>query len=256
MHEALLETLYEDFQLGKQTDGGAFKADEWALALEAESSCRNKWTWFKEAWKNWKILAGMSGFGWDEQEELFKADKSVWNGLAKVTYKNIRWHKNNVLHFRNILGEVLDGAQATGQGALSPIRKLVLPFNVQTSSRSQSDRNESDNEDNIKRPRTMKKIDIGQAVASMVDELRRSREAKQDKTTIQETAIDVLYRDYEAGLGIDAFVDAINVLESESKARIFTRLNADEKRDRWLEVAIGTELLPQQEEEVSLDSLA
>ncbi|KAJ8103700.1 hypothetical protein POJ06DRAFT_272386 [Lipomyces tetrasporus] len=183
----------------------------------------------------------MSGFGWDEQEELFQADKNVWNGLAK-TYKNIRCHKNNVLHFRDILGEVLDGAQATGQGALSVYSNSPAVPNIDpaqansqvsptiqraTSSRYQSDRNESDDEDE-KRPRKKQKVDIGQAVASMVSELRRSH--------------------------TEAFVDAINVLESESKARIFTRLKSDEKRDRWLEVAIGTELLPQhQEEKVSLD---
>ncbi|KAK9351154.1 hypothetical protein V1505DRAFT_356395 [Lipomyces doorenjongii] len=78
----------------------------------------------------------------------------------------------------------------------------------------------------------------------MVDELRRSREAKQYQKTVQETAIDILYRDYETRLDTDAFVEAINVLESESKARIFTRLKADEKRDRWFEVAIGTEVFP------------
>ncbi|KAK9365300.1 hypothetical protein V1509DRAFT_676245 [Lipomyces kononenkoae] len=226
MHEALLETLYEHFQLGNQTDGGGFKADVWALALEAvrrvytgdgvveESSCRNKWTWFKEAWKNWKILARMT--------------------RALSVYSNRPAVPN------------IDPALADSQ--VSPT------IQRSTYSRSQSDRNESDNEDE-KRPRKKQKVDIGQAVASKVDELRRSREAKQDKKTVQETAIDLLYRDYETRLDTDAFVDAINVLESESKARIFTRLKADEKRDRWLEVAIGTELLPQhQDEKLSLDS--
>jgi hypothetical protein len=64
MHEALLEKLYEHFQLGKHTDGGGFKADTWTQAVEAvrrvyqgdsaieETSCHNKWTWFKDTWKN------------------------------------------------------------------------------------------------------------------------------------------------------------------------------------------------------------
>ncbi|KAK9334838.1 hypothetical protein V1521DRAFT_441688 [Lipomyces starkeyi] len=83
----------------------------------------------------------------------------------------------------------------------------------------------------------------------MVEELRRSREAKQYQKTVQETAVDILYRDYETRLDTGAFVEAVNVLESESKARIFTRLKADEKRDRWLEVAIGTEIFSQYQAE-------
>jgi hypothetical protein len=130
-------------------------------------------------------------------------------------------------------------------------------FISQDSSQSQSltpsilsksrSRNESDNEDDTKRQRKKEKIDLGQAITNMADELRRSREAKQefrDQKIVQEKAIDILYKDYENRLDNDAFVEAINVLESESKARIFTRLKADEKRDRWLEVAISTELLP------------
>jgi putative salt-induced outer membrane protein YdiY len=96
MQEALIETLYEQFRIGKGTDGGGFKAEAWTLALEAvrkahrgnsiieEVACRNKWTWFKDTWKNWKLLGGMSGFGWDEEEELYKADKGVWDGLTMV----------------------------------------------------------------------------------------------------------------------------------------------------------------------------
>jgi hypothetical protein len=60
----------------------------------------------------------MSGFGWDEEAELYKADPSVWDNLA-ATYKNIKWHKNNVLYHRDILSTILDGQQATGTGAYS-----------------------------------------------------------------------------------------------------------------------------------------
>ncbi|KAK9492809.1 hypothetical protein V1508DRAFT_439484 [Lipomyces doorenjongii] len=188
MHEALLEKLYEHFRLGKQTDGGGFKADAWTQAVEAET------------WNNWKIWAGTSGFGWDEEEELFKADKDL---------KNIRWHKNNVLHFRDMLREILHGAQATGQRALSVYSNSPATPNTDP------------------------------ALAET-----RGHSSQSQSKMVQETAIDILYRDYETRLDADAFVKAINVLESESKARIFTRLKADEKRDRRLEVAIGTEVFP------------
>jgi Myb/SANT-like DNA-binding protein len=97
MHEALLESLLTQFQAGKATDGGGFKAEAWAVVLDAirratrpnngvaeELACRNKWAWFKETWKNYKILEGMSGFGWDDESELFKADIEVWEGVSKV----------------------------------------------------------------------------------------------------------------------------------------------------------------------------
>ncbi|KAK9237062.1 hypothetical protein V1525DRAFT_443235 [Lipomyces kononenkoae] len=69
---------------------------------------RNKWAWFNETWMNRRILAGISGFRWDEEEELFNADKAK-HQMAK----------NSVFRFREVLRQVLDGAQATGQGALS-----------------------------------------------------------------------------------------------------------------------------------------
>src|SRR5271167_4521260 len=97
MHEALLESLLDQFQAGKATDGGGFKAEAWTVVLDAvrratrpnsgvveELACRNKWAWFKETWKNYKILEEMSGFGWDEESELFKADVEVWEGISKV----------------------------------------------------------------------------------------------------------------------------------------------------------------------------
>jgi hypothetical protein len=78
----------------------------------------------------------------------------------------------------------------------------------------------------------------------MVEELRRDRQIKQEQKTIQAQAVDIMYRDYEDRLDDEAFVQAIRVLESESKLRIFTSLRAGTKRDRWLEVEISTELLP------------
>ena len=98
MLQALLEALYAQFQVGKATDGGGFKTEAWSAVVEAvrnvlpqdtrveELTCRNKWTWYKDTWKNFKILEGMSGFGWDEEAELFRADNEVWNGVAKVYY--------------------------------------------------------------------------------------------------------------------------------------------------------------------------
>ena len=96
MLKALLEALLTQFQAGKATDGGGFKTEAWAFTLEAvqrvacgkglikELACCNKQAQFKETQKNFKILEGMSGFGWDNETELFVADNEVWDGIAKV----------------------------------------------------------------------------------------------------------------------------------------------------------------------------
>ena len=60
----------------------------------------------------------------------------------------------------------------------------------------------------------------------------------------QEMAVALLYSDYEARLDIDSFVEAINLIENESKATIFTSMRPGDKRDRWLELQIGTVLEP------------
>jgi hypothetical protein len=63
----------------------AWKGD----GMVTEESCHNKWQWFKDHWKLWRILAGISGFGWDKKQEMYKADKEVWDNLAK-SYWNIK----------------------------------------------------------------------------------------------------------------------------------------------------------------------
>jgi hypothetical protein len=173
-----------------------------------------------------------------------------------------------------MLSDILDGAQATGNDAFSALTdifdlskvdpKLVstshtspisqVPHQSQTpsiwskTSRTRS-RNESDIEDeqSSKKQRKKEKIDIGQAITYMVDELRKSREAKQwlkEQKTIQEKAIEILYKDYEDRLTDEGFVVAINTLEADTKAHVFTMLKEGEKRDRWLEIAAVVELLP------------
>jgi Myb/SANT-like DNA-binding protein len=34
---------------------------------------KNQWTDIKEKWKHWCPLADMSGFGWNEEKELYEA---------------------------------------------------------------------------------------------------------------------------------------------------------------------------------------
>lgn len=75
MIEQLMETLLKGKESGKDTDGSGFKKEFWSevviavntawdgLGRVSETTCRNKWTAFKDHWKNWNLLARMSGFG-------------------------------------------------------------------------------------------------------------------------------------------------------------------------------------------------
>lgn len=59
-----------------------------------------------------------------------------------------------------------------------------------------------------------------------------------------EQAIILLYSAYETRLDLDSFVKAVDLLENESKASVFLVLKPGDKRDRWLELHVGTELEP------------
>jgi hypothetical protein len=88
MIEALVECIYGVWKDGRATDNG-FKKEAWMEASNAVQrvyqglltieweKCKNKWTDLKEKWKHWLILSEMSGFGWDEEKERYKAHDYV-----------------------------------------------------------------------------------------------------------------------------------------------------------------------------------
>jgi hypothetical protein len=81
--------------------------------------CKNKWgSDIKEKWKHWVMLSEMSGFGWHDEKELYKADDDVWERLNKA-HPCIIWHKTHIMYYREELSKILYEAQATGSGALS-----------------------------------------------------------------------------------------------------------------------------------------
>jgi hypothetical protein len=88
------------------------------------------------------------------------------------------------------------------------------------------------------------KVNLGVAISNMTTELRLTRESKEEPMkTPQEKAIELLYKEYQDRLTDIDFVEAITLLESESKARIFVALRGGDIRDKWLEKNTSTELL-------------
>jgi hypothetical protein len=237
MAEQLLETLETAQKAGKDTDSGGFKPEVWVEVttnvnkawkgdgMVTEESCRNKWQWFKDHRKLWKILAGMSGFGWDEEQELYKADKEVWDNLAK-SYRNIKWYKNNVLHWRDILSDILDHAQATGAGAFATQQdelataieddtynnidpslialdnattthapapqpqglqtQLVVHSNTPRLSYSKSKSRLRSNSDDDGLKKPRKKVELAQAIVTLAESIERDRERKERRDALKE----------------------------------------------------------------------
>lgn len=75
-------------------------------------------------------------------------------------------------------------------------------------------------------------------------EAREARQLRQEQTmTTQEKAIDILYRDYKDRLTDADFLDAVVLVETENKARVFIALREGD-RDRWLQKNISAELYP------------
>jgi len=108
----------------------------------------------------------------------------------------------------------------------------------------------SDDEPEPSRKRQRRKgddrVDLGQAIAGMAKELRLSRESNRELAgTPQERAMELLNKEYDDRLDDEAFLEAVDLFESDAKARAFITLKPGHRRDRWLEIAISKELLPQ-----------
>ncbi|MCJ1465730.1 hypothetical protein MMC07_004349 [Pseudocyphellaria aurata] len=232
----------------------------------------------KLLFKEWKALAKQSEFCWNEQTELYEAGDYVWENYLKVialhqidiphtnnsqTHKYARWHQNNPLHNRDLLHHLFLDSLATDDGDVSMVGPVtnesgamdpalydaVLNSHRQQRKPSKRKSGTSDHHDNNGTATSaMRAVSMVDGIAAlMTEELskrRKTRQPDQPQSTKQEMAIALLYSDYETRLGTEGFVEAINLIENESKAMIFTSLRAGDKRDRWLERQIGTEIWP------------
>ena len=132
-------------------------------------------------------------------------------------------------------------------------------LNSQYQSKSQKRKRVSSNASEDKEliaPKSKKPIASSskQPVASSSKKPRSSGEAPsqfQDELAIRqktlsktEQAISLLYADYEIRLDLDSFVNAMNLVGDEHKASMFLIMKPGDKRDRWLELQLDTELIP------------
>jgi hypothetical protein len=235
----------------------------------------------KEKWKHWVLLSEMSGFGWNEEIEKYEAYEYVWDNLNKA-HPRITWHKTHVMYCREMLSETLHESQATGKGALSgcgpregPLKGCVVidprltdldsevttpsvrsspflqmrlkpPYN-RSKKRARVDMSDEEEEEvsASKRPTVKKdkdKVDVGSAISSLSEELKRSREMKESYKSVPQQAIHLLEVTYGERLGLMEFIQGCTFFKDEGNAGIFLAIENAEKRDRWLEINLGVEL--------------
>jgi hypothetical protein len=279
MVEALIEWLYGVFKDGKAADSG-FKKEAFTGAAAAVEKvctsgtspswdkCKNKWGDFKEKWKHWLVLSEMSGFGWNEEKEKYEAYDYVWENLNKSNPRII-WHKTHIMPHRDLLSEILHEAQATGKAAVSSndldgstvlIDPRLLTEDAATRSPSISSTSTSkpkpaynrskkrvkadisDDEDQGTRAPPAKKVDLGYAISGLKEEMALGRKMREERKSDQEKAVQLLEKAYGNRLNTMVFIAACTFFEDEHKARSFLAITNVERRDRWLEINLNTEL--------------
>lgn len=75
---------------GKLSDGG-YKSSVWTAIAESiedplknDKVCRTRWEKLKADYRQVKFVRELSGFGWDEVEQLPTAEEELWEELKRV----------------------------------------------------------------------------------------------------------------------------------------------------------------------------
>ena len=63
-------------------------------------------------------MGEQSGFGWNEDTELYEAFDYVWIAL-NTAHSGVLWHKIHVMLYREMISLILYDVQANGKGALT-----------------------------------------------------------------------------------------------------------------------------------------
>ncbi len=117
MIKQLVDTLYEVFEKGGAADN-SFKKATFELVAQnvikvykgalkvTQQHCKNKWGDIKGKWAHWKFLGEQSGFGWNEETELYEAYDYVWTAL-NTAHPGIIWHKTHVMSYRETISLIL-----------------------------------------------------------------------------------------------------------------------------------------------------
>jgi hypothetical protein len=289
MLEQLVNFILQCHRDGK-TSGGGMKKDLWQAAANQVNKatrgytiswdkCKNKWgSDIKEKWKYWNQLRDMSGFGWNEEKELYEAYDYVWDNLNK-SHPRIIWHKTHVMYMRDELQEILFDNQASGEGALAGTgdegisnnylnidpRFLQQDTESVTSSlgsekapkggynrskkRVKSEVSE-DTDVSGKQKKVKNQVDIGMALAGLSATLGRVLEEKKEHKTDSQKAVQLLESVYGKRLGMMEFINACAFFKDDKNAGIFLSITDVQRRDRWLEINLSITLEEEEVEEV------
>lgn len=98
-------------------------------------------------------------------------------------------------------------------------------------------KDDTDTENDKKRPRATQNIDTFEIISSVLDAQQARRRNK------VELAIQLLETNYQERLSTSHFIDAVSILETESKASVFITLKSSVIRDYWLCKNADVELL-------------
>ncbi|TFK38274.1 hypothetical protein BDQ12DRAFT_723607 [Crucibulum laeve] len=144
----LVEALLRQRQDGMQISNGNCHVDAWSSAETAlpgtethtggatkmGASCQNWWAALKKEYCEVKNLCELSGFGWDNIQNLVTANNNVWDSLLTVHPKLKKWCTISFPLFDE-MADLIEGTYATGAG-------VYLPSHDFTPSDDDSDREE------------------------------------------------------------------------------------------------------------------
>jgi len=128
--EYLLDSLIAQSALGKKTDGASgWKKEAWESirkSLNEKFNLRFTVKQLKEAFNNLKKdyqivkeLRGLSGFGWDDANELVTAASDIWDAYFAKHPDRGRF-RTRPFPYYDKMHEICDGRMPTGDGKLYP----------------------------------------------------------------------------------------------------------------------------------------
>ena len=205
-------------------------------------------------------MGEQSGFGWNEDTELYEAYDYVWTTL-NTAHPGVLWHKTHVMPYKETISLILHDVQANRKGALtleeptvinprftllkslflSSRASLASPKTLYNRSRKRNIMEIRDDEDDVTNG-SNKKVDLGVTISSLSKEIARSRHAKETYESNQKRAIKLLEKKYKTRLEVSAFLKAIVLFKDDGNAVTFLTLDDTEYRDLWLEMKTNSRL--------------
>ncbi|KLO17660.1 hypothetical protein SCHPADRAFT_867773 [Schizopora paradoxa] len=125
--EVLVGELTRQRLLGKQSDNG-WKGVVWSACSEKilteletvkpPDACKGRWRTLKSNYLTVKELLHKSGSGWNDAKKVIEASSDAWADWIKSDSKVESW-RDKRFPLYNEIGNLVDGAHATGEAAIS-----------------------------------------------------------------------------------------------------------------------------------------